>query len=114
MPVAKLLTLTCNATEDNSGDDEVLVKVFGGTRYGQASLAMNTGQTWDINLDVPFSKDSHVKVEVWDQDAGWWLDPDDLLGVHHINAAQSGAGAKSAEFNSDGASYTLAYEVVAD
>ncbi|MFD3307497.1 hypothetical protein [Streptomyces sp. NPDC058694] len=43
MPTARLLTLTCNATEDWTGDDEVLVKVFG-TRYGEAYRPMNNHQ----------------------------------------------------------------------
>ncbi|MCR3724752.1 hypothetical protein FHS35_001600 [Streptomyces umbrinus] len=112
MPTARLLTLTCNATEDWMGDDEVLVKVFG-TRYGEAYRPMNNHQTWDINLDAPFGTDSRMRIEVWDKDLGWWLDPDDLLGVHYVNASQAGTGQKSAEFNADEASYTLVYEVVA-
>ncbi|WP_406218284.1 hypothetical protein [Streptomyces canus] len=112
MPTARLQTLTCNATEDLTGGDEVLVKVFG-ARHGEAQRPMNTSETWDINLDAPFSDHSRLRIEVWDRDLGWWLDPDDLLGVHFVNAAQVGAGQKTAEFNADGASYTLAYEVVA-
>ncbi|MFI9240584.1 hypothetical protein [Streptomyces sp. NPDC053079] len=113
MPIARLNALTCNSTEDNTGDDDITIKVFG-SRYAEATRSMNTNQTWDINLDVPFSANSRVKIEVWERDLGWWLDPDDLLGVHFINASQADQGAKATEFNADGASYTLTYEVVGD
>lgn len=112
MPVARLLTLDCAVTEDWTGADETLIKVFG-ARYQESYRPMNNGETWDLNLDVPFFTGSRIKVEVWDKDLGFWPDPDDLLGIHFINAAQTGQGQKQAVFNADGAYYTLTYEVVA-
>jgi hypothetical protein len=109
MPTARLLALTCEETEDWTGADETLIKVYG-TRYTEYYRPMNNGETWDINIDVEFS--DRARVEVWDKDLGHWPDPDDLLGIHFINRVQAGQGQKSATFNADGASYVLTYEVV--
>ena len=112
MPTARLLTLDCNWTEDWTGADETLVKVYA-ARYQEYYRPMNNGETWDLNYDAFFLPGSRVKVEVWDKDLGFWPDPDDLLGVHFVNSAQVGQGQKQATFNADGASYTLTYEVIA-
>jgi hypothetical protein len=109
MTTARLLALTCEQTEDWTGADEVLMKVYG-QRYGEYARPMNNGDTWDINLGVEFT--SRMRVEVWDKDLAFWPDPDDLLGVHYINDIQVGQGLKSVAFNADGASYVLTYEVV--
>jgi hypothetical protein len=105
----KLLTLTCYETEDSTGSDEAVLKVFG-TRYAEFYQSMNNTQTWDLNIDVPFNQ--RVRLELWDRDLGHWPDYHDLLGIHYANAVQAGSGPKTAVFSADDAYYVLTYEVV--
>jgi hypothetical protein len=107
MVTARLLTLSCTQTEDWTGADEVLMKVYG-NRYSEYSRPLHNGEIWNINIDIEFT--NRVRIEVWEKDIGSWPDPDDLLGVYYINCLQLRLGVRETVFNGSGAIYTLTYE----
>jgi hypothetical protein len=69
-------------TEDWLGADEVYVNVTGGgTRFQSPVKKLNDGQsdTFTVPLTALAPFDRPVKLEVFDEDLGWFFDRDDLI-----------------------------------
>ena len=103
MPTLKLKTLTCNKTEDRIGADEPYLHINGEKVWGPVKA--KAGDILTINEQYQFK--TNATIELWEKD----LDPDDHLGAHVVNQAESGSGQSTAHFNEDGADYVLSYEV---
>lgn len=121
-------TLTCLDTED-WGDDEALLRVWtplpgGKVRLKEFRKAMNSGKlrTFRINQSLTYNPangawgdgssavmppDGALGLELLDEDGP--MDIDDSLGVQFISASQPGRG--MVNFQANGASYQLTYEV---
>lgn len=110
MTTLKLVSLECHTTEDSSGADEPYLRVNGNNVWGPISL--NDGQSATINLQVDFTDSAEIKL--YDQDVGSFFDTDDHLGTLTANLGQLGQGEQRGDFNGDGASYTLVWEVPLD
>jgi hypothetical protein len=98
--------LHCHETEDYTGADECLLKIFkDGHHYGSYRQDMNNGNDWSLNITTIFS--NKVEIELWDEDAGLW-DDDDFLGRVTITRDNSGGrNGNSSDFTLDGARYTI-------
>lgn len=105
----RLISLVCNATEDNTGADETYLHVEGKRVWGPTS--MNDTESKDLK-EVPLIPFRYrVRIDLYDQDAGGWFDKDDHLGTTYVSADQADAGEKEHTFTGDGANYRLTYEV---
>jgi hypothetical protein len=103
----RLIQLTCTRTEDWTGADESKLVLYSGILpLWTDTRDLNDGESWTINLQWPFTAESNLKIELWDED---WPDGDDFLGDGLIPAAVNPAGSMS--FTLDGANYTLACAV---
>jgi len=122
-------TLTCLDTED-WGDDETLLRVWipmdaGKVRLREFGKVMNAGKlrTFRINQAITYNPangawgdgssavsppDGGLGLELLDEDRPP-VDLDDPLGVQFISANQTGRGIVN--FQANGASYQLTYEV---
>jgi hypothetical protein len=103
MPTLKLKQLTCNKTEDNIGSDQPYLHVNGEKIWGPVKA--KAGDSLIVNEQYQFK--SNATVELWELD----IDPDDHLGAHVVNHAESGTGESTAHFTGSGADYLLTYEV---
>ncbi|KAM3093833.1 hypothetical protein ACKFKF_28410 [Phormidesmis sp. 146-12] len=100
-------SLTCNETEDTTGDDECMMETY--TNAGRKTYRqnMNNGQVWEINDELPFTV--RAKVKLWDLDLGRWPDRHDHLGMVVIR--DTPVQNSSASFTLDGADYVLTCDV---
>ncbi len=103
----RLLTLSCERTEDTTGADEAYLEV-NGRRVWAAS--MNDGQHKKVDEEIEFT--DSVSVALYDADGSTFFDSDDYLGQTRITTAEAGNGEKQQRFSRDGARYVLAYQVV--
>lgn len=109
MPYLKLISLQCKDTEDVTGADETYLLIAGRRVWGPNS--MNDNDTADLTGMTPFRFNRSIRIELYDQDAGWW-DDDDFLGATFAYLSQMGTGEKEHTFTGDGANYRLTYEVI--
>jgi hypothetical protein len=70
---------------------------------------MNDGDLRDLSNIDPQSFRRAIRVELYDQDAGWF-DDDDFLGRLEVKADQE-RGEHTHTFTGDGARYDFTYEV---
>ena len=105
----KLISLVCHDTEDWTGADEAYLLVKGRRIWGPQS--MNDNDAADLRGVFPVSFTSSARIDLYDQDAGWF-DNDDHLGTAYAYASQVGTGEKQVSFTKSGASYTLFFEVI--
>ncbi len=110
MPKLHLKDLQCNETEDNAGADECELRVWCDDRYYSFRRNMNNGDTWTLDISMPFR--SRAKIQLWDLDRPDFplYDDHDHLGTAVIRAAAT-QGAETT-FNQDGADYVLHYDVL--
>jgi len=108
MPVLRPISLQCRVTEDNLGPDEAYMTFNGRRLFGPES--MNDNDVRDLqNLVRPIRFRRAMRVELYDQDAGWF-DDDDLLGRLDVPADHE-KGEHVHSFRGDGANYDFTYEV---
>lgn len=94
--------LTCNETEDNTGEDECELRIWADEKYQSHRKKMNNGDVWDVNVPLVFNR--RVKIQLWDLDQPSFFDGHDHLGTITVRPDQSeGAG----QFTQDGADYDL-------
>jgi hypothetical protein len=77
-----LVDVNVMKTEDWLGADEVYVKVSGGSQaFTSPVTKLNDGQsqTFTVPLTSLMPFDKPVKLEVFDEDLGWFFDRDDLI-----------------------------------
>ena len=103
----RLLTLSCERTEDTTGADEAYLEV-NGRRVWAAS--MNDGQLRNVDEEIEFA--GSVSVALYDADGSTFFDSDDYLGRTRITTAEADTGEKEHRFSRDGARYVLTYRVV--
>jgi len=108
-PRLRLVQLTCDRTEDWAGGDETYLQVNGQRVWGPTS--MNNGQSADLRILTPIAFSQRARVDLYDQDLGW-PDRDDHLGATYARSTELGRGEREHRFTSDGARYTLVYEVM--
>jgi hypothetical protein len=102
-----LLSLNCTETEDTMGADEPYLLFNGDRVWGNSSMNNSEGESINITR-----KSSGVAwVELYDEDSGVFWDDDDHLGTIFITKEQKGQGLQVGRFTSDGADYTLFYQV---
>jgi hypothetical protein len=111
MPQLKLISIVCNDTEDVTGADETYLLIAGRRVWGPQSMNDNDTQSLDGVPVIRFRRS--IRVDLYDQDAGWF-DDDDHLGSTYVYSSQMGVGEKEHVFNGDGANYRFTYEVLPD
>ena len=77
-----LVDVSVVKTEDWLGADEVYVAVSGGSQAFKSPVKkLNDGQsdTYAVPLTALMPFDTPVKLEVFDEDLGWFFDRDDLI-----------------------------------
>lgn len=108
----KFITLSklhCTETEDWGGADECRLQVYvDGQYYNTYYRGLNNGQDYNLNEKIPFN--TSVDVHLYDHDAGWGDDDDNLGSV----TALTDNGDHSGSFRNDGANYTLYYTVAVE
>ncbi|MBE9591881.1 MAG: hypothetical protein IMF19_00225, partial [Proteobacteria bacterium] len=77
MAELELISLVCKATEDWTGADETYLLLNGRRVWGPNS--MNDNDVEDLSRMPKASFHSKVRVDLYDQDSGWF-DDDDHLG----------------------------------
>ena len=108
MTVLHPISLQCLITEDNLGPDEAYLTFAGRRLFGPES--MNDNDLRDLqSLVRPIRFRRAIRVELYDQDAGWF-DDDDFLGRLEVKADQE-KGEHVHDFKGDGANYVFTYEV---
>ncbi len=110
MPQLRLISLVCHTTEDSTGADETYLLLNGQRVWGPQS--MNDGDPASLNGLPQYPFQQSVRIELYDQDAGGWIDKDDHLGTIYARAFEAGKGEQTREFTGDGAHYTLTYLVL--
>ena len=105
MPTLRIKSLLCQVTED-AGTDEAYLVANGCQIWGIKS--MSAGQGRKVGVQINFT--SFVDLKLFDQDGPF--DPDDYLGTIFVFNSLQGKGEQSNKFTSDGANYTLYYDVV--
>ena len=105
MPTLRIKTLLCQVTED-AGTDEAYLVADGCKIWGIKS--MSAGQGSKVGVQINFT--SFVDLKLFDQDGPF--DNDDYLGTIFVFNFLQGKGEQSNKFTSDGANYTLYYDVV--
>ena len=109
MPVLRSISLHCHITEDNTGPDEAYMTFAGNRLFGPES--MNDDDIRNLEALVrPIRFRRAIRVELYDQDAGWF-DNDDFLGRLEVDANHE-RGEHTHTFNGDGANYDFTYEVL--
>lgn len=106
----RLINLRCNQKEDFIGPDEPYLRLNGINIWGPSTIT--NGQTIDLTSVVPQSFFGVASLELFDQDVGGPLDPDDFLGAISVSSAQIGSGPQTGSFTGDEANYILTYEVL--
>jgi hypothetical protein len=102
-PTLRLIRLDCTRTDD-SGTDEVELRIYVGAREIKLRNNMREGSSWGLNRTV--TMDAPVRVEVWELDSP---DADDKLGVVQIPARARNS--TYAVTQGDGYLYKLYYQV---
>src|SRR6476646_422932 len=105
MPRLKLVELQCIETEDVTGGDEAYIRVNGAVVWGVVTI--NNGENRNLTPVPPISFFGTAVVELFDQDVGGFIDPDDFLGSIIVSAADLNTGPKIGSFTGDGANYNL-------
>lgn len=110
MPHLKLLAILCHATEDWTGADEVYLKIGGERVWGPVSMNDDDKtKTRVIEDDVDWYEFAgEVSVELFDQDAGGFLDPNDHLGTQIVRETDRDGWLA---FTEDDANYSVKYKV---
>jgi hypothetical protein len=118
MPKLKFVSLVCHRPDDISEADD---HMFDGTIEDEPYILVNHTKVWDgrrmaandvedLSGVEPINFNEDVRVELWDQDAGYISD-DDQIGRLEIKAHQEGLGELKHEFKRKQARYTLTYKV---
>jgi hypothetical protein len=109
VPVFRAISLRCNITEDNLGPDEAYLTFQGQRLWGPDSIN-DTESVALTGLVRPIRFIRAIRVELYDQDAGWF-DDDDFLGRLEVMADHE-RGEHTHTFNGDGANYDFTYAVL--
>ena len=103
----RLISLRCDATEDNAGEDEPYLEVWGDEVW---SGDMNEDDTEELGLEFEFAES--ITVALYDEDTGVWFDTDDYLGKKRFRRSDATPDPEVHTFRRDGAVYRLTYQVV--
>jgi hypothetical protein len=109
MPQARLISLVCKTTEDDTGPDEIYLLANGLKVWGQV---MNDNDVADLTAVDAIDFKQRVRFDLYDEDVGG-PDDDDHLGTFYARSGQAGRGELEYKFREDDADYTLTYEVLA-
>ena len=90
MPFLKLLTLECQNTEDDTGDDEAYIRINGRRVWGSE---INDNETRNLSDVERTEFVDNCRIDLYDKDDRRWFDPDDHLGTQYVWARQAGRGA---------------------
>ncbi|MBN1636570.1 MAG: metallophosphoesterase [Deltaproteobacteria bacterium] len=101
-----LKTLVCHVTEDDTGSDETYLKVNGKTFWGPHD--MNNGHIYHLDKLIKVSEEGDIKIQLYDEDAGWLIDPDDYLGTATLKPEP---GERMSIFRKDECFYSLFYSI---
>ena len=107
MATITLVSLTCNETEDNLGEDECELRIWADSAFQTHRRNMTNGTVWNLDVTLKFSY--RVKIQLYDIDnPGFPLyDDHDYLGTLIIKPHQKQG---SGTFNQDGADYVLDWQ----
>ncbi|MFE5862150.1 hypothetical protein ACFQ77_16575 [Streptomyces virginiae] len=97
----KLLSLSCRTTEDETGMDDIFLRVNGVTRW---SGRITDGQTVDItSIDIiVYGDDQDVRIELYERD----VEGDDFLGFNSVSNYPAGIPFLL-QYSLDEADYTI-------
>lgn len=105
-----ITTLLCRKTEDITGGDECLLKVYiDDNEKAVLEKDLNDtgeGDLWDLYINnIKLNSDSKVELKLWDKDSP---DSDDYLGSVIL---YNGIGEHKGYFTNDDANYVLSYNI---
>jgi len=103
----RLISLSCERTEDSTGADEAYLKVNGRRVWASD---MSDGDYEELDKEVRFA--GSVSISLYDADGSSWFDSDDYLGRAYANTNDVGSGELQHRYSRDGARYVLTYQVV--
>jgi hypothetical protein len=100
--------LHCTKTEDWTGPDECRLEVkIDNLPFAPLPVqSLNDNRDFDYNVDFAFF--DHAAVQLFDEDVGTFVDPDDFLGSATL---ETGDYARDVTFDRDDAKYTLSVKV---
>ena len=102
----QLKRIKCHTTEDNTGRDEVYIKLDGARVWEPWS--MNDGDEETLEGAIPPREfEESISVELWDHDQGWGDDDDHLGTVDLTPNMYHHYWLNPVRFTGDGASYDL-------
>ncbi len=104
-----LLSLACHETEDFTGADSAFIKINGAIVWGPEQINNNEVRNLSEATAIQFT--TSIRLDLYDQDTGLFVDSDDHIGGIDIPSSQAGAGNQEASINGDGARYTITYRV---
>jgi hypothetical protein len=107
MACLQLQELTCKATQEWTGPDEVYLLINGIRVWGPQSMNDGDEQRLGTVRAIKFTKTAEIKL--YDEDTA--VDPDDRLGTITVNASEAGGGVRSGKFERYDANYELLYKV---
>ena len=103
----RLINLHCTETEDAAGEDECLLEMYRNEQLVSSfNHDLNDGEDWALNQEFPLA--GNMEVRLTDIDGDLPGDDNDFLGSVVIN---TDVGVHEGSYTSDGANYTLQYEV---
>ncbi|MHC9539229.1 MAG: FG-GAP-like repeat-containing protein [Vulcanimicrobiota bacterium] len=102
-----LQNLQCIKTESSGADKCKLCIYADGALKHELKKDMNNGQSWPIDLKIPFNR--NAKIELWDLDSP---DPDDHLGTVFITLSDKAGKSIKKKMVHDEADYTIDYSLV--
>jgi hypothetical protein len=108
MPFLKLIALECHDTEDNTGADEAYIRVNGRRVWKER---INDGRSKDLAGVERIEFVDNCRIDLYDEDVGTFLDPDDHLGTAYVWARQVDQGMQHIPFNGSRWGYTLHCQV---
>ncbi|KOR28651.1 hypothetical protein TI04_10540 [Achromatium sp. WMS2] len=99
------VTLECYQTEDSGGPDEARldITIDGGNTYSERKSMNNHGTPWSL----AFSFNNNIRLQLWDEDAGTWIDPHDELGTFVLDTSQVTKTLQFTDFRGHGSHYRV-------
>lgn len=104
--VLRILSIKAVKTQEGSDDLSVRYKADGSGQLRLAERRIKTGQTWTLNLSVPFN--TRAEVRLLDNDLIW----DDNFGGVAVTPASVSSAPKTLRRAQNNAVYIITYQVV--
>ena len=111
MPFLKLISLECHNTEDDTGEDEAYIRINGRQVWRDK---INNNETRDLSGVDRTEFVDNCRIDLYDKDVGFFIDPDDHLGTQYVWVRQADRGEQHLPFDGSRWSYILHCRVESD